>query len=55
MASGGSRRENMKSEFNGSAGDKSVLKLVRLLARQAAECDYEEHLSNTSSTMETDP
>lgn len=35
------RADAMKKIFNGASGDKNLRKLVRLLARQAAECDYE--------------
>jgi len=38
----------MKSRFNERSVDNTLKSLARMLARQAAECDYREHIKNTT-------
>jgi len=37
----------VKETFNADAVDNTLRSLARMLARQAAECDYREHIKNT--------
>lgn len=40
------RSSELKEEFNAGAVDNTLRVLARMLARQAAECDYREHIKN---------
>lgn len=46
MSSRPLRSSNVKELFNSGAVDNTLRSLARMLARQAAECDYREHTKN---------